>query len=235
MSKPLHFPQFTRGERLADAVVHILGVSASLAAAPALLVLAVWHSQSSLALIEPGTFGPTLFSTANLSLAVYGLGLVAVFACSAAYNMVWHPNWKEVLRRLDHAAIFVMIAGSYTPFSLAVIGGTWGWALFAVVWAVAALGVALKLFLPRRFERAAIVLYLAQGWSVLVVVEPLAAALSTPALSLLVAGGVIYTLGVVFHLWRSLPYHNAIWHALVLIAAACHYLAILDAVALGTG
>ena len=150
----------------------------------------------------------------------------SLFACSAAYNLTWHPNWKEALRRLDHAAIFVMIAGSYTPFSLAVIGGTWGWALFAVVWAVAALGVALKLFLPRRFERAAIVLYLAQGWSVLVVVEPLAAALSTPALSLLVAGGAIYTLGVVFHLWRSLPYHNAIWHGFVLAGSVTHFIAI---------
>lgn len=216
MREPFTFPQYAAAERRADAAVHLLGVSASLAAFPVLALLAL----------------PQGSALSILSLAIYGTGLIAVFGFSAAYNLVQRPDWKEILRRLDHAAIFVMIAGTYTPFSLVVIGGTWGLALLAAVWAVAALGVALKLFLPRRFERASILLYLAQGWAILVVVEPLVAALSTPALVLLVTGGLLYTLGVVFHLWRRLPYHNAIWHLMVLAAAGCHYAAILEAVAL---
>ncbi|NIA71052.1 hemolysin III family protein [Pelagibius litoralis] len=216
MPEPLVFPTYASAERRADAAVHVLGVGASLIAFPILILLAL----------------PQGSSLSILSLAVYGTGLIAVFACSAAYNMAKRPGWKEILRRLDHAAIFVMIAGTYTPFSLIVIGGGWGLALLAAVWVVALAGVALKLFLPRRFERAAIALYLAQGWAILAVVEPLVAALSTAALVLLVTGGGLYTLGVVSHLWRRLPYHNAIWHALVLAAAGCHYAAILEAVVL---
>jgi hemolysin III len=210
------FPRYSAGERLADTTVHVVGVTASLAAAAALAAIALSHGQA-LTLV---------------SLAVYGIGLIAVFGFSAGYNMARRPGWKEALRRLDHAAIFVMIAGSYTPFAVSAIGGTWGLGLLAVVWGVALLGVALKLFLPRRFERLSIALYLAQGWAILAALEPLAAAVSGTTLGLLVIGGGLYTLGVVFHLCHRLPYHNAIWHGLVLVAAGCHYAAVLEAVAL---
>ena len=210
------FPRYSADELRADAVVHVVGVTASLAAATALVAIAASHGQA----------------LPIISLVVYGVGLVAVFALSAGYNLARRPGWKEALRRFDHAAIFVMIAGTYTPFAMVAIGGAWGLALLSVVWSVAVAGIALKLLLPRRLERTAIALYLAQGWTILAAVGPLIEAVSTPVMILLAVGGGLYTLGVVFHLSRRLPYHNAIWHGLVLTAAGCHYVAVLDAVAL---
>ena len=136
---------------------------------------------------------------------------------------------KEVLRRLDHAAIFVMIAGSYTPFAL-VVGGIAGHALLAAVWAIAAVGVAIKLRFPRRFDKISVLLYLFQGWIVVLALDSITAALPSRALTLLVAGGIVYTLGVGFHLMERLRFHNVIWHVFVLGGAACQFVAIRDAV-----
>ena len=210
------FPKYSAGERMADAVVHIISVAISLAAVITLMIVA-WPLAEPLSII---------------SLWVYGTGMVAVFAFSAGYHLVRRPILKEALRRLDHAAIFVMIAGSCTPFALVNIGGAYGIALLSVVWGIGLLGIALKLFLPRRFERVSIGLYLVQGWAVLAVVQPLASGVSPLVLTLLAIGGGLYTVGVAFHLCHRLSYHNAIWHTLVLVAAGCHYVAILDAVAL---
>ncbi|HEX9648051.1 MAG TPA: hemolysin III family protein [Alphaproteobacteria bacterium] len=204
------------GERAADRFVHVLGVAASLAAAGALMIVAIAN----------------LETLPVLSLAVYATGLAAGFGLSAGYHLVTREALRKTLRRLDHAAIFVLIAGTYTPFALVSIGGPWGHALLAAVWAIALVGIAAKVLLPGRFERAAIVLYLVQGWAGLAVLNPLVNGVSATTLSLLGAGGVLYTLGVVFHLWRGLRYQTAIWHAFVLVAAACHYVAVLDAVAL---
>ncbi len=171
---------------------------------------------------------PTPDVLTSVALALYGMGLLAMFGFSAGYNMVDRPDWKQILRRFDHAAIFLMIAGTYTPIMLIGVGGARGYALLALVWAVALMGVALKLAAPRRFERISVVLYLALGWSILAVMEPLISALSVPALVLIVIGGVVYSFGVAFLVWRRLPYHNAIWHGFVLVAAGCHYAAVLD-------
>jgi hemolysin III len=164
-----------------------------------------------------------------IPLGVYGAGLVAMFACSAGYHLIRKARAKEIFRRLDHAAIFVMIAGTYTPFALLNMGGAWGIGLLSAVWAIALIGVVMKLALPRIFERLSVPLYLAQGWAVLVAIKPLVAAVPTLALVLIGVGGVLYTIGVLFHLWDRLPYHNAIWHGFVLVAAGVHYAAILDA------
>lgn len=212
---PVH-PQYSRAERIADAVVHALGLVFGLAACGSLAIL-LWPYRD-------GRLG--------LAVGLYGVGLLAMLACSALYNLVDHAGWKPLFRRLDHAAIFVMIAGTYTPFMLVAIGGTWGFALLGFVWSVAIAGVALKLFWPRRLERLSIAAYLLLGWSIVVVLDPLLGALSAAGLTLLLAGGLLYSLGVVFHLWARLPYHNAIWHAFVLAAAACHFIAILSEVAL---
>jgi hemolysin III len=123
-----------------------------------------------------------------------------------------------------------MIAGTYTPFSLVVIGGSWGWGLLAFVWTAALAGMALKLLCPHRFERLSILVYLLMGWSILVAIEPLLAGISRTGLVLLVTGGVLYSIGVVFHMWNRLPFQNAIWHGFVLAAAACHYAAIMHEV-----
>jgi hemolysin III len=130
--------------------------------------------------------------------------------------------------------IFVMIAGTYTPLALCRIGGAAGIGLLLYVWLVAIAGAALKLCFPRRFERVSIFLYLALGWSALPMLPQMTAALSATALVLIWTGGILYSIGVVFHLYRRLPYHNAIWHSLVLTAASCHYAAVMIDVALGT-
>ncbi|MPZ11399.1 MAG: hemolysin III family protein [Kiloniellaceae bacterium] len=211
-------PQYSRPERVADAAVHGLGLLFGLAAC-VILAIAVLPSHDALLW---------------LALGLYGFGLLAMLGCSALYNLCGPGRCKAVLRRLDHASIFVMIAGTYTPFMLIAIGGTWGLGLLALVWFVALCGVALKLFWPWRFERLSVAAYLLLGWSILVVFDPLLGAMSAAGLALLVAGGLLYSLGVVFHLWQRLPYHNVIWHAFVLAAAACHFSAVLSDVAIAS-
>jgi hemolysin III len=190
--------------------------------------VSVLFSLAAAALLLVGAIG-VLPAAIFVGLIVYSIGLVGMFAASAAYNLVSHVGVKEILRRLDHAAIFVMIAGSYTPFAL-VVGGRAGHMLLAAVWAIAAVGVAIKLRYPRRFDKLSVLLYLSQGWIVLLALDSITAALSNRALSLLVAGGVVYTVGVAFHLMERLLFHNVIWHIFVLGGAACQFVAIRDAV-----
>ena len=210
------FPKYTLGERVADACLHAIGVTASLVALTVLLVFAL-------------NAGTALWA---VSLTIYGLALVSMFSFSAGYHLVARPpKLKEWLRRFDHAAIFLMIAGTYTPFVLIEMNTPWGLSLLAVVWAIAAVGIVLQLFAPRYISRLSVALYLVQGWAVLAAIEPLISALPGRALTLLMAGGVLYTVGVVFHLWERLPYSNAIWHGFVLVAASCHFMAVLLIVA----
>jgi len=209
-------PEYTIRERIADGCIHVVGVTASLAALTALLII--------------GVESKTLLW--GVSLAIYGLALVATFSCSAGYHLVVRPKLKEILRRFDHAAIFLMIAGTYTPFILIKMNTPWGLGLLAVVWAMAAIGIAIKLFAPRFLDGLSTALYLVQGWAVVAAWEPVMSAMPGRVLTLLVAGGVLYTIGVVFHLWERLPYQNAIWHGFVLSAASCHFAAVIFVVAL---
>ncbi|MGE0205024.1 MAG: hemolysin III family protein [Hyphomicrobiaceae bacterium] len=209
-------PHYTFGEKLADGLIHAIGVTASLIGAVVLLALAAGRQPPH----------------ALVSLSVYCTGLVAVFAISAAYHLVSDPRYKAPLRRLDHAAIFVKIAATYTPFAVVRMTGWEGTALLALVWSVAAFGLVLKLFFPTRLVATSYVLYLAQGWAVLLAINPLLAAVSTWTLALLGIGGMFYTVGVIFHLWRRLRYHNAIWHGFVVCGSSCHYVAVLQAAAI---
>jgi hemolysin III len=204
----------TAGERKADVLVHLIGLAAAVVGVGIMLV------QASRQLPTPST----------ACLAVYGVGLMVMLACSAIYHMLAAPGWKEVFRRCDHAAIFLKIAGTYTPFAVVNIGGIAGYALLASVWAVAVFGAAAKVLLAHTWDRLAIVLYLALGWSVLTVFPPLIASVPATALVLLGIGGVLYSVGVIFHVWTSLPYHKAIWHLFVLAGSACHFGAVMDAV-----
>jgi hemolysin III len=158
---------------------------------------------------------------------LYVIGLITMLVCSAAYNLSLDSPRRELLRRFDHAAIFVMIAGTYSPFTLGRLDGAWSVWLAGFVWGVALLGAVAKLTVPRRIERYAVILYLALGWVVLLALEPLLAALHPAVLILILAGGLLYSAGVAFHLWRGLRFQNAIWHALVLSAAVCHYAAVI--------
>lgn len=201
-------------ERLIDGMVHAAGTVASVVAVGLLLSMAV----------------PAGDSRAIAAAAIYGVGLIAMLWLSAAYNLITHPTWKERFRRLDHAAIFLMIAGSYTPFMLVAVGGNLGLGLLILVWISAITGMLLKLLHPRRFERVSVIFYLALGWAGLPAAGPLIDALSTSTLILLLLGGLLYSIGVVFHLWERLRFQNAIWHGFVLAAAVCHFLAVFNVV-----
>jgi hemolysin III len=208
------FPDYTVGERVADGVLHVIGVTASTVAAAVLIIFAFHH----------------LPSLSFVSLTIYGVGLVAAFVCSAAYHLIDKPSLKAILRRFDHAAIYVKIAATYTPFAIVKLGGPVGYALLGSVWAIGALGAAAKLLWPEHFVRTSYVLYLALGWCGILVLVPLTLAVTPSVLLLLAIGGCLYTIGVAFHLWRKLRYHNAIWHAFVLAASSFHFAAVANAV-----
>ncbi len=158
---------------------------------------------------------------------VFGVTLVLLYSTSTLYHLVPHVRAKSVLRALDHSAIFLLIAGTYTPFTLVSLRGPEGWSLFAVVWSLAIAGIALRLALRRRPTALFVVLYLGMGWCVLAAVRPLTAAVGPGGLALLLAGGVAYSAGIAFYVWHRLPYHHAIWHGFVLVGSVLHYLAVL--------
>ena len=207
-------PNYRRGERIADRCVHYAGLVAGPVGA-VVLVVAAAERERALTIV---------------SVAIYGVGLLGMLGASALYNLAEPSRRKEWFRRLDHAAIFLMIAGSYTPFTLVRMGGGWGHGIAIFVWLVAVTGIALKLLYPHRIERLSILLYLALGWAILVAIGPLFDAVPLPAIVMLGIGGLLYSIGVVFHLWHRLPYHNAIWHGFVLAATGCQWVAVLDGV-----
>lgn len=201
---------YSRAELLSDAAVHVTGVLAALIAVPVLITLvAVW-------------FGDT---TMLIAAAVYGLSIIAMFVASAFNNMVRLPDWKDLLRRIDQSAIYVKIAGTYTPF--AVLTGTHPGLFLAGIWAASLTGASMILFGPARWKRPSFVLYLVLGWAGVLFGGPLVAGLSTAGLALILTGGVLYSLGVVFLLWERLPHHNTVWHVFVLVATAVLYTAVL--------
>lgn len=203
-------------EQLVDRLIHYVGLIAGLVGSVAIVAVAAEHGRP--------------LTTATV--AVYGVALVCMIGASGLYNLAEPSPRKEWFRRLDHAAIFLMIAGTYTPVTVVGIGGRWGLGIAIFVWIVAAVGVALKLRYPRRFERLSIALYLALGWTILVGVRPLFQAVPISVIVMLGVGGLLYSVGTVFHLRPSLRYHNAIWHGFVLGAASCHWLAILNGIVL---
>ena len=205
---------YGRGEQIADRYVHLAGLAAGLVGSTVLVAAAAERARALMI----------------VSVAVYGIGLVCMIGASALYNLAALSRRKEWFRRLDHAAIFLMIAGTYTPFALVRMGGAWGLGIAGFVWLVAITGIALKLLYPHRLEGISTAIYLALSWVIVVAPGPLLAAVPMPAVTLIAIGGLLYSLGVVFHLWKALPYHNAIWHGFVLGAAGCHWVAVLDGV-----
>jgi len=207
---------YTRAELVADAVIHAIGVVLGIAGAIALLVLTVRAAGAK----------------EVASALVYAAGLVAVLGLSAAYNLWPVSPWKWLLRRFDHSAIYLLIAGTYTPFLVQLKDGLASMGLLVGVWAAATIGIALKLFLPGRLDRLSVALCLILGWSGVIAYDAVVQTLPGGTLALLATGGALYTIGVIFHAWRALRFQNAIWHAFVLIAALCHYFAVLETVAL---
>jgi hemolysin III len=198
-------------DELANAFTHAVGVALALAGLAVLVTLASLHGSA----------------RQLVAYSVYGVTLVLLYATSTAYHGVRVPRAKRVLRTLDHAAIYLLIAGTYTPFALISLRGVWGWSLLAIIWALAASGVVFKIFFTGRFPRASVVVYLAMGWLALVAVRQLFANLPSTGLILLFAGGLCYTLGILFFAFDSKRFHHAIWHLFVLAGSVCHFFAVL--------
>jgi hemolysin III len=199
---------YSRIEHRTDMVIHVLGALFAINASAWLLA----HVSGS--------------GTLVLSVAIYCVGLLAMIFASAAYNLWPDGPSKQFLRRIDHSAIFIMIAATYTPFAANKLGGLSGPIILSVIWLSATVGIALKVAFPRRFETASIALYLAMGWMIVTVIRPLEASMATLDFWLLAAGGLVYSAGVVFYVLEHIPFHKTIWHGFVLVAAAMHFSAI---------
>ena len=204
----------TPAERLADQWVHVIGVTSAIVAGAILFGLALWQG----GLAQAGV------------LSIYALSLIAMLTLSAIYNLLRTTQARDILRRLDHAAIFLMIAGSYTPFTTLRFEGGWALGMTIGVWALALLGAFCKLFLPGLSKKIWVALYLVLGWLVVIAVRPLIETVPLAGVILLGVGGAIYTLGVTIYVWERLPFRRAIWHGFVLTAAGVHYAAIVTGV-----
>ena len=201
---------YDRTEIIADGVVHAIGVSLGIVGAVTIVVMAVRAERIDV-----------------VPILVYVIGLVTMLALSAAYNMWPVSPVKWVLRRFDHSAIYLLIAGTYTPFLAQMKNALASAGLGIGVWLSAAVGMALKLALPGRFDRLAVILCLLLGWSGVIAYDSFASALPSSSLWLLAIGGILYSLGTLFHVLQRLRFHNAIWHGFVLLGASCHYSAVL--------
>jgi hemolysin III len=208
--------QYRAGELAADRIIHIIGALAGVVGSAILVGIAALTADR-------------LIFYASL---VYSVCLLMMLACSGAYHLVSNPFRRKALRQLDHAAIFLMIAGTYTPFTTCRLHGVWTIGMTSAVWMGAVTGAVMKLICPHRVERASIVAYLALGWVILVGMRPMLGSVDVQTAVLIGVGGVLYSVGVGFHVWRALPFQKAIWHSFVLVAASCHYAAILAGVVL---
>jgi hemolysin III len=207
-----HYPN--AAEHAADLIVHLIGLVAALIGGGVLFVLAAMYGGAPKA----------------VAVALYAFGLMAMLACSAIYNLTRPNPHRRLLRRLDEAAIFVMIAGSYTPFTMSMLDGALGAGMTTLVWLIALAGALGKLFLPQISEKAWCLVYIGYGWLALAIVGPLSAVLSGVTLWLLATGGIVYTVGVLFFLNPRLPFRRAIWHGFVVTGAALHFAAIAGGV-----
>lgn len=208
---PRHAPQGTFAEELANAVTHGIGLALSVAGLVVLIVLAA-------------TRGTALHV---VSCAIYGATLVLMYSASTLYHALRLPRAKRLFRIFDHAAIYLLIAGTYTPFTLVRVQGWPGWTLFAVVWGLAAAGVLFKSFHVERFPVISTLLYVAMGWLVVVAWKPVVAAIPPGGIAWLAAGGVAYTAGVIFFAAERIRFHHAIWHLFVLAGSICHFVAVM--------
>ena len=198
-------------EEFFNALTHGLGATAALAGGAVLITLA--------ALFGDGwQLGSAI---------VFGICLLALYLASTLYHAIQHPVAKARLKVVDHCAIYLLIAGTYTPFTLIGLRGPWGWGLFAAIWTLAVAGVVFKLFFTGRFKLLSTGIYIAMGWLVLVAIKPLLGALDAWTTGWLFAGGLFYTLGTVFYHRPSLPYSHAIWHLFVVAGSVCHYVAVM--------
>jgi hemolysin III len=204
-------PHYSVGEEIANSITHAAGVVLAIAGLAVLVAYAAlygdaWHI---------------------VACSIFGAALIVCYTTSTLYHSIQIERVKRILRAFDHSAIFLLIAGTYTPFMLINLRGPWGWSLFGIIWGLAAAGIALRLVLKGRLHGLIVAMYMAMGWVVVIAVQPMLAHVALGGLGLLAAGGLAYMAGVVFYQWRRLPYHHAIWHGFVLLGSALHFFAIL--------
>lgn len=204
-------PRYSLGEEVANSVTHGIGIVLAIAGLAVLTAFAArngtaWHVTAS---------------------AIFGATLILCFTASTLYHSIQSDRIKQVLRIFDHSAVFLLIAGTYTPFMLIGVPGPWGWTILAAVWALAITGVVLKFVLRGRLHGLIVALYLAMGWLVVVATKPLIENIGAGGMAFLAGGGLAYTVGVIFYKWRRLPYSHAIWHGFVLLGGGLHYFGVL--------
>lgn len=204
-------PHYHRSDEFASSVLHGLGIVLSIGGFATLVAFAAMRGDV----------------REIVACAVYGVTLILLYTASTLYHAIPVVAAKPLLRTLDHIAIYLLIAGTYTPFTLIALWGAWGWSLFAAVWTLALVGSVLELRWFRRWRKLTVLLYVGMGWIGMLAFKPLAAHLQTGGMTLLIGGGVAYTLGVPFYLWRRLPYQHTLWHAFVLAGSVLHYFAVL--------
>lgn len=200
-----------RQEERANAITHGVGLLLSLAGIPGLIVLAArhgdaWHVVSS---------------------SIYGATLILLYLASTLYHLARKDSLKSLFRFIDHACIYLLIAGTYTPFTLVTLRGGWGWTLFGLVWGLALLGISFKIFFTGRYEILSTLVYVLMGWLALVALKPMLEQFPDGCLAWVLAGGLTYTFGVVFYALDRKPYMHAVWHLFVLIGSTCHYVAVM--------
>jgi hemolysin III len=204
-------PKFSYREELAHGISHGIGAGLSIVGLIILLVTAtsygnVWHV---------------------VSAAIYGSSLILLYLASTLYHLFSSPGIKKFFQKLDHTMIYVLIAGTYTPLTLITLRGVWGWTLFGLVWGMAVCGFGLELIAKKRIQWASLTLYLAMGWLMVIAINPLVGSLATGGFILLLSGGLFYTSGIIFYVWKNLSYHHAIWHLFVMAGSCTHFFAIL--------
>ncbi|HNX37917.1 MAG TPA: hemolysin III family protein [Candidatus Cloacimonadota bacterium] len=200
------------GEEIANSITHGTGVGLSIAALVILVVFAAKRSDA--------------FKVVSYS--IYGATMIILYLSSTLYHAFPQPRVKKFFHILDHSSIFLLIAGTYTPVMIGTIRGGWGWALFGVVWALAILGINMKIFAMGKFKLFSTLIYVLMGWMVLIAINPIKEATNPAFLRWMLIGGISYTLGVVFYAWKKLPYHHPIWHLFVLGGSICHFFAMLQ-------
>ena len=203
-------------EELANSLTHGVGLALSVAGFIVLVVLAAMRGSA----------------WRIASCAVYGSTLICLYTASTLYHGIRSRRLKRVLKICDHSAIYLLIAGTYTPFLLVNLRGSWGWSLFAVIWGLAMAGILFKVWFVEHFSVLSTMLYLLMGWLALVAVKPMLLSVPQSGVLWLLAGGVLYTVGVVFYAWKKIPYNHAIWHGFVIAGSTCHYFAVLCSVIL---
>lgn len=204
-------PEYTIGEEIANSITHGIGVALSIAGLVVLVVMAALHGDA----------------WQVVSCAIYGASMIMLYTASTLYHSFQNPNVKRIMRILDHSSIYLLIAGTYTPFTLISLRGPWGWSLFGVVWGLALTGIVFKLYFTGRFNKASTIIYVLMGWIAVIAIKPMIDIIPFGGLALLFGGGMSYTLGVIFYVWKKMPYHHAVWHLFVLGGTVLHFFAIL--------